>query len=85
MSHNTSYCLILENSWSPKVDEKGNIFYLEVAEKCKQLSLKEFRESSVDDVGYGTDNELKFDKKKFIKISKFKLYSVELCDLQREH
>ena len=47
-----------ENSWSPKVDEKGNIFYLEVAEKCKQLRLKEFSESSVDDVGYGTDNEL---------------------------
>lgn len=31
---------------------------MEVAEKCKQLRLKEFSESSVDDVGYGTDNEL---------------------------
>ncbi|CAC5414566.1 INTU [Mytilus coruscus] len=46
------------NSWCPETDEKGNIFYVEIAEKCKQLKINNSHESSVDDVGYGTDNEV---------------------------
>ncbi|XP_071125043.1 protein inturned-like isoform X1 [Mytilus edulis] len=46
------------NSSCPETDEKGNIFYVEIAEKCKQLKIKNSHESSIDDVGYGTDNEV---------------------------
>ncbi|XP_063413144.1 protein inturned-like isoform X1 [Mytilus trossulus] len=46
------------NSLCPETDEKGNIFYVEIAEKCKQLKIKNSHESSIDDVGYGTDNEV---------------------------